>query len=55
LAAYGVNGLPSLVDLLPIMVASTDNVQMPRPLLDSMRLIEVLAASRPSLIRLHHD
>jgi hypothetical protein len=37
LASFGIAGLPALVDLLPVMVSSTGNVQMPRRVLESLR------------------
>jgi hypothetical protein len=40
---FGVTGLPALVDLLPVMVASTGNVEMPRRILERMRHTERLA------------
>ena len=37
LASFGIIGLPDLVELLPIMVSSVGNVQMPRRILEDMR------------------
>jgi hypothetical protein len=37
LKSYGINGLPALVDLLPIMVASVGNVRSPRQMLEDLR------------------
>jgi hypothetical protein len=36
--SLGISGLPALVDLLPVMVASVGIVRSPRSLLDVMRL-----------------
>jgi hypothetical protein len=43
LVSFGITGLPALVDLLPIMVSSTGNVQMPRRVLEAMRQQRALA------------
>ncbi|HUN98242.1 MAG TPA: hypothetical protein VMU69_18650 [Bradyrhizobium sp.] len=43
LASYGIVGLPDLLDLLPVMVASVGNVQMPRRILEDMRAPRALA------------
>jgi hypothetical protein len=43
LQSYGIRGLPALVDLLPLMVASTGNVRMPRRVLDGLREPAALA------------
>lgn len=43
LKLHGITGLPALVDLLPIMVASTGNVEMPRRVLDDLREPAALA------------
>jgi hypothetical protein len=43
LASYVVTGLPALVELLPIQVASIGNVEMPRRILERMRHPERLA------------
>jgi hypothetical protein len=37
LKSFDITGLPALIDLLPIMVSSTGNVQMPRRVLEAMR------------------
>jgi hypothetical protein len=37
LKSFGIGGLPVLVDLLPMMVASTGNVRTPRYMLDELR------------------
>jgi hypothetical protein len=43
LQSHGIRGLPALVDLLPLMVASTGNVRMPRRMLDGLREPAALA------------
>ncbi len=43
LKSLGINGLPALVDLLPLMVASTGNVRMPRRALEDLRQLAALA------------
>ena len=43
LKSFGITGLPALVDLLPIMVSSTGNVEMPRRVLESLREPAALA------------
>lgn len=43
LKLYDIKGLPALVDLLPIMVASTGNVRTPRGMLGEMRRPAALA------------
>ena len=43
LKLYGINGLPALVDLLPIMVASSGNVEMPGRMLEDLRRPAALA------------
>lgn len=43
LKALGINGLPDLVDFLPLMVSSTGNVRMPRSMLDDLRRPAALA------------
>jgi hypothetical protein len=43
LKSFGITGLPALVDLLPIMVSSTGNVEMPRRVLEALREPKALA------------
>jgi hypothetical protein len=43
LKSLGISGLPALVDLLPIMVASTGNVRTPRRVLEDLRRPAALA------------
>jgi hypothetical protein len=43
LKLHGINGLPALVGLLPIMVASTGNVRTPRGMLGDLRRPAALA------------
>jgi hypothetical protein len=43
LKSFDITGLPALIDLLPIMVSSTGNVQMPRRVLEAMREPAALA------------
>jgi hypothetical protein len=43
LKSYGINGLPALVELLPMMVASTGTVRSPRGMLNDLRQPAALA------------
>jgi hypothetical protein len=42
--SFGVSGLPALVDLLPILVASTGIVRTPRQMLEDLRQPAALAS-----------